>query len=224
MDINYCIQGSPEWLEARRGLPSASRAAEIVTPAKGEFSKSADKCMYSLIADCFAPGDDIPKFETYAMTRGRELEPVARAAFEAETGLTVTEVGLVKAADGICICSPDGLIKGGTSNTEWTEGLEIKCPTKDIHTEYVLRGELPDIYKPQVHWSMAVTGLNTWHFWSYHESPNGRKSLKPLHVIVRRDGYTEKIEAAMRKFVSIYREAYGQAVTQLAIPVELTHE
>lgn len=208
------IQGSDAWLAFRIGKPSASRASDIITAAKGDYSKSARKYICSLIADCFSPEEDVPKFETLAMTRGKDLEPVARDAFRAETCLPVVEVGFVMADDGICGCSPDGLIHFD-NNKEWCAGLEIKCPLKEVHAEYVFEGALPDSYKQQVHWSLAVTGLPRWHFWSFHPR------LKPLHVIVERDAYTVKVESAMAEFVKEYREIYGRGLTDLCIPVEL---
>lgn len=207
------IQGSDAWFEARLGKPSASHASEIITAANGELSKSARKYIFSLIADCFSPGDDVPKFETYAMARGKELEPMAREAFRAETGLPVVEVGLVVATDGICVCSPDGLIPDDAGG--WISGAEIKCPTKDVHTGYVLEGVLPDDYKQQIHWSMAVSEVDEWHFWSFHPR------LKPLHVVTRRDSYTAKVEAAIAEFVPQYKAAYALALQKLCIPLEL---
>lgn len=206
------IQGSAEWFEARRGKPSASHASEVITAVKGELSKSARKYIYSLIADCFSPGDDVPKFETCAMRRGKELEPIARDAFRAETGLPVVEVGLVVASNGICVCSPDGLIyRDGIP----VSGVEIKCKTKDVHTEYVLEGVLPEEFKQQLHWSMAVTEVDEWNFWSFHPC------LKPFHVVVQRDSYTAKVEAAITEFVPQYKAAYALALKKLCIPVGL---
>lgn len=211
MKILDVIQGSPEWDRERAFRATASHAAEIITPAKGELSKSASKLIAKLIAECGWAGKDIEQFETRAMQRGHELEPIAREAFATETGFDVKEVGLCVAHDNICACSPDGLIYNGQT---LAAGLEIKCPLKETHAEYVLAGDLPDTYKPQVHWSLAVTGLDTWHFWSFHPA------YKPLHVIVRRDAYTAKVEAAMGQFVDLYRAAYEKAKAQLFIPAK----
>lgn len=214
--FNEMVQGSDEWKAIRKGKPTASNASDIITPAKGEMSRSARKYIFSLIADCGIPGEDIPEFETLAMNRGKEMEPEAREAFATETGLSVVEVGLIVADDNICACSPDGLIRA--CEDRWAAGLEIKCPLKDAHTEYVLEGVLPDAHKAQVHWSLAVTGFQKWHFWSWHPR------AKPLHVIVERDAYTAKVEEAMREFVNQYREAYALAKEKVFIPVELLEE
>lgn len=197
------IQGSTEWHDIRRGKATASRASDIITPAKGELSKSVKKYIASLIAESWYAESDVPDFETLAMKRGKELEPIAREAFIAETGAAVSEVGLVIADNGVCACSPDGLIKGPDGN--FFEGLEIKCPLKDSHAEYVLDGCLPEAYKAQIHWSLAVTGLSRWNFWSFHPK------FKPLHIVVERDDYTQKVAAAMEQFSELFREAWAKA-------------
>jgi len=212
MKIIHCEQGSEEWHKERNGRATASHASEIITPAKGELSKSAQKYIYSLIAECGWSGQDIEEFETRAMQRGNELEPAARDAFESETGLKVSEVGLCVADDNICACSPDGLIFDDAGKPVW--GVEIKCPLKATHMGYLLNGGLPDEYKGQVHWSLAVTGFDEWHFWSYHPC------YKPLHVLVRRDSYTAKVEAAMSEFVAMYRAAYEVAKVRAFIPAQ----
>lgn len=197
------VQGSPEWHEARRGKATGSNASDIITPAKGELSKSVKKYIAEIIAESWYMESDIPEFETLAMKRGKELEPIARAAFCAETGHKIKEVGLIIGDNNVCACSPDGLIVG--SNGEYIGGLEIKCPLKATHAEYVLDGGLPDTYKTQVHWSLAVTGLSRWEFWSFHPK------FKPLHVVVEPDDYTRKVAAAMDQFAAMFREAWIKA-------------
>lgn len=209
-------QGSPEWHAERIGRATASLAAEIVTPKTGEISASARGVIAKLVADSIWPGEDIPEFKSAAMLRGTDLEHEAREAFRAETGLTVREVGIVIADDNICACSPDGLILAPESmGVEYLGGLEIKCPLKDKHARWVMDGVLPAEYRPQVHWSLAVTGFDEWHFWSFHPA------YRPFHLIVKRDDYTAKVEKALASFVQQYRDAMTAAKPKLQIPAEL---
>ena len=213
MHIHNCIQQSEEWFAIRKGRPTASQFKKIITPAKGELSKQADKYIIELIAECFCP--------TYAAfignnwtDRGNELEPEARKAFEDHTGLFVEQVGFVTQGDNgawkhAVGCSPDGLLKNDAG--EYVAGLEIKCPSPTTHVEYVLNGVLPDEYKPQVHGSLAVTGLPRWHFWSYYPG------MQPLHVVVERDSYTDKLTAALDKFLIDYGAAREKAIPKLQI-------
>jgi hypothetical protein len=65
------------------------------------------------------PIDDT--FVTFAMRRGRDLEPLARAAYERRTGQWVDEVSLILTDDGHFGYSADGFVGD--------DGLiEIKCP------------------------------------------------------------------------------------------------
>jgi hypothetical protein len=204
-------QGSDEWKAIRKGKPSTSKLSSIITAAKGELSKSRVGYIRELIGECFAP-----EWEEFAgnryTDRGVELEPEARDAFIAETMLDVIEVGGVLADDGVSWCSPDGLIFDGETIVS---GLEIKCPSPRVHVGYVLDGVLPSDYKQQVHGAMAITGARLWHFWSYFPG------LRPFHLIIERDEYTEKVASALAQFVTEYKTALGEATPLLAIPDEL---
>jgi hypothetical protein len=161
--------------------------------------------MRDLLVECFTP--DYAKFlGTFWTDRGTEMEPEARKAFEAHTGLVTEQVAFVTADrwKHVVGCSPDSLLKDAAGN--YVAGLEIKCPSPFTHAEYIEAGELPPEYKAQVHGSMAVTGLNKWHFWSYFPG------LAPFHLVVERDAYTEKLTAALDQFVIDYG-AYRQRMT-----------
>ncbi len=200
------LQGSPEWLALRKGRPTASRFSDIVT-ATGLPSKSAEPYIRELIAECFCPDFSAWAGNIYT-DRGAALEPEAREAFIKYSGLAVEQVGFALSDDGVCGCSPDSLIG---SNGGYIAGLEIKCPSPKAHVGYVLDGVLPDDYRQQVHGSMAVTGLNEWHFWSYFPG------MKPFHHIVWRDTYTEKVAIAVSEFVKRYKTAMEIAVPKLKL-------
>lgn len=204
------IQGTDEWLRIRKGHPTASRFSDIITAAKGDLSKSASGYIRELIGECFCP-----EFQYFAgnkfTERGKELEPEARNAFAVEAGLVVEQVGFCLSDDGVSGCSPDGLIRADTQAGPYLAGVEIKCPTPKIHVGYVLDGVLPDEYKQQVHGSMAVTGLNEWHFWSYFPG------MRHFHLVVKRDEYTEKLAQSLALFVNEYKAAHAIAIPRLRI-------
>jgi hypothetical protein len=199
------LQGSEEWFALRRGRATASNFKKIITPAKGEYSKQASSYMRDLLVECFTP--DYAKFiGNFWTDRGTEMEPEARKAFEAHTGLTAEQVAFVTADhwQHVVGCSPDSLIKNEAG--EYVAGLEIKCPSPFTHAEYIEDGVLPDEYKAQVHGSMTVTGLNHWHFFSYFPG------LQPFHIVVQRDDYTAKLSDAIDRFVIEYG-AYRESMT-----------
>jgi len=204
----HIIQNSEEWFAMRKGRPTASQFKRIITPAKGDYSKSATEYMIDLVAECYCP--TYVEFVGNVWTdRGTELEPEARDAFREHTGLEVDEVGFATRDDGIVGCSPDGLVK---ADGKYVAGLEIKCPAPRNHVAAVYSGTLPDEYKAQVHGGMAVTGLDAWHFWSYYPG------MKPLHLLIERDEYTAKVEAALDRFWEEY------AVLRLELNPKLTLE
>lgn len=199
-------QGSPEWLAIRKGRPTASRFSDIVT-ATGLPSKSQEPYIRELIAECFCP--DFPSWAGNAATdRGVELEPEAREAFSKHAGITLEQVGFVISDDGTCGCSPDSLI---IFDGVHIGGVEIKCPSPKAHVGYVLDGVLPGAYKQQVHGSMVITGLRHWNFWSYFPG------MKPLHVLVKRDDYTELLAKRLADFVTTYKRAYEDAKPKLTL-------
>lgn len=206
MIIHDMPQGSPEWKLARLGKPSASNFSRIITAAKADLSKAGDDYLCQLIGECVAP-DWVYWEGNKATERGTALEPEARAAFGNHTGLLVKEVGFITRDDGVIGCSPDGLIYDDADNL--VAGLEIKCPSPKEFVSYQLDGVLPEQYKQQLHGGMAVTGLDQWHFFAYFPG------LKPFHLIVQRDEYTEKLSAALDIFLSKYQTAYAKAMALL---------
>jgi len=213
MKIHDAIQGSPEWLAIRKGKPSASRFKDIVTAVKCELSKSHDAYIDTLIAQTFVPDWDEVPFPSYWMKRGTEMEPQARLAFqahyEAQVGkVDVQTVGFVLHDNNVLGCSPDALI---AMDGKHVAGLEIKCPAPNTHVAWVRAGGLPEEHKQQVHGSMIVTGLRSWHFWSYFPG------MQPHHVIVHRDDYTDRMEKALLEFCAKYQAAYAAAVPLLQL-------
>jgi len=167
--------------------------------------------------------DDEPEKETWAMRRGKELEPLARAAYEKHVGCKVVEVGFIShECDGFGV-SPDGLIckvtkhrftySGDTGNSTCEpieakplHGLELKCPVARTMLKWLDAGTLPDEHKLQVHASLAASGLQRWDFFAFHPE------LVPLHIIVERDEFTEEVLAGLLKL----SDDYSQAKAKLA--------
>jgi hypothetical protein len=58
---------------------------------------------------------------------------------------------------------------------------------------------------------MAVTGLTEWHFWSYFPG------MKPHHVLVQWDDYTDKLSASLDAFILSYKAAREAALPKLKL-------
>lgn len=184
-----CEQGSEDWHNARLGIPTASQFSRIVT-ASGNLS-SSKSYLYELIAEYIEGAKE--GYQSAAMERGNEKEPIARTAYEFETDNEVIEVGGVFLDENKTImASPDGLIKGQK------KGLEIKCPDLKTHIKYCFEGICPTEYKLQVMGGLWVTGYDTWDFVSY--CPD--YTPQPLLLItVNRD---EKLITAMDKHIKAF--------------------
>ena len=208
MKIQDVEQGTEAWHNIRVGRPTASQFSRIITAARGDLSKSWKGYAIELIAECFVPF--VSDFTGNKWTdRGMELEPLAREAFALRTGFDVRKVGFITRDDGVAGCSPDGLIYDADGKI--VAGLEIKCPMPKTHVEYLCEGTLPDDYKAQIHGGLAVTGLDEWHFWSWHEG------MKPLHIVVGRDAYTEKVSVALDQFITDYAALRKQVIPKVQI-------
>jgi hypothetical protein len=132
-------------------------------------------------------------FETWQMRRGHELEPEARMEHEIQTGLIVTQVGLVKTDDGAFGASADGFI--GEDG-----GSEYKCflaPEKlrSFHIDNDASGIVD-----QVQGCMWITGRKWWHIGMYCPllKPVGRQLW--LQEFKRDDDYIEKLEEDLWQF------------------------
>lgn len=204
-------QGSEEWYAMRRGRPTASQFKNLITAVKGSLSEGRHDYMTRLVAESFCP--DWKSFVgNFATERGTEMEPEAREAFSLHTGHTLKQVGFCTQDNGVVGCSPDSLIVDADGN--YIGGLEVKCPFPETHVGYLLKGGLPDTYKQQVHGSMAVTGLNVWHFWSYFPG------MRPHHVIVERDLYTAKVEEAIQTFLIEYGAFRERVIPLVQLPTQ----
>ena len=107
---NYAPQGSEEWLAARRGAITGSRARDALEmTAKG--LPGAKRVAYAMdVARERVGGAVPPTYINSAMKLGIEQEPIARVQYESETGLIIAEVGFAHTEDKKFGASVDGLI------------------------------------------------------------------------------------------------------------------
>ena len=204
MTISDAQQRSPEWYEARRGLPTCSRFDQILTAAKGQPSKAQDTLICELIAESICPPEEgVIRPMTPEMEYGMRLEAEARCAYEMEfassafESMAVREVGFVMADCGLYGGSPDALV--GEDG-----GVEIKCPNAATHIGYIRSGVLPNDYKCQVHGYMVVTGRKWWDFFSY------ARHLPPFRLKVQADDFTALLAKELNAFCVSYNAARAQ--------------
>ena len=170
------IQGSPEWLAERAGKVTASMISNVLM--KPETAGFRDY-QAQLVAEILTGKPQGSDYTNAAMQFGTETEPLARSAYEAETGFGVDEVGFCQhptiERSG---ASPDGLVgKDGL--------VEIKCPKVSTHLAYLIAGVVPAAYKNQMMWQMACTGRYWCDFVSFR--PDLPENLQLFIVRFKRD-------------------------------------
>ena len=103
-------QGTPEWLEARKGVITGSKFRDARDRLKNGNPSSKAILYAQDVARERCGGTAEKVFQNAAMRIGSEQEQFANAAYEARTGKLVEPVGFFKTDDGMFGLSPDGLI------------------------------------------------------------------------------------------------------------------
>lgn len=159
----------------------------------GDFSEAAKNYAFRLAIESRSGEPLDGGFETWAMKRGHELEPMARAAHEAKAGVIVQRAGFVVSDCGTFGASADGLI-------EDTEGAEYKClVAPDGIREIVLSQDLSE-FMDQIQGCMWITGRTRWHFGLYCPALACYGAEFTLHIVDRDDDYIEAMEQDLIAF------------------------
>lgn len=146
-------QGSPEWLAARCGIPTASVMGQLITPstvkvAKNDYSRGLTA---TLVAERIT-GHVEPMQVSGPMLRGQLDEPFARDAYS-EHHAPVTELGFMVRDFGKYKIgySPDGLVGD--------DGLiEIKSRAQKKHLQTILADDVPLENMAQIQTGLLVSG------------------------------------------------------------------
>lgn len=188
------VQGSPEWFAQRLGKVTASRLRDVI--AKIKTGEAAARANYraELVAERLS-GKVADSFTNSSMKWGTECEPLARAAYEAETGQLVMETGMISHPTiSMAGASPDGLIDN--------DGLlEIKCPETKGHIETLMNNAAPSQYIPQMQWQMACTGRQWVDFVSFDPRLPAEYQLF-IKRVERDDALIAEYEAAVIQFLA----------------------
>ncbi len=174
------VQGSQEWLDYRRTMRNASE-----TPAVLGISPWVTPYQLWLIKTGRST-----QAVTQAMTHGTQLEPQARAAYEAQTGHVMNPLVM---QDGAYSASLDGITLAGDLIGE------IKCPFRGRQSKLwreAREGTVPAYYAAQIQHQMMVSGAVEAHLWVYVEGEG-------LLLTLRRD------EAAMEAIRGAW-DTFGQ--------------
>jgi len=145
------VQGTPEWHQHRAQFRNASESAAVMglnpwqTPYGLWLVRSG-----RMTVPVTAP-----------MQHGTQMEPAARAAYEAQTDAVMQPLVLT---EGDYSASLDGITLEGDLI------VEIKCPYKGKAStlwQAVSVGEVPEHYRIQVQHQLMVSGAASAHLWVF---------------------------------------------------------
>lgn len=196
-------QGTDEWFAARLGKVTASRVVDVLAKIKSGEAAARANYRAELVAERLT-GKQQDGFTTKQMQWGTDSEPLARAAYEAETGLMVDEVGLIDHPSiAMAGASPDGLVGADGQ-------IECKCPSTKTHIETILADAVPSQYLPQIQWQLACTGRAWCDFVSFDPRMPIEQQLF-IKRVPRDDAYiTETLEPEVARFLAEVQETTDQ--------------
>lgn len=186
MQIIECEQGTPEWLAARAGIPTASEFHTVMAVGpKGGKSVGRVAYLNKLVGEVLT-GEPMESYSNGNMERGRGMEDEARDLYSFAQNVEPIRVGFIRSGDKGA--SPDSLIGD-------RGGLEIKSAAAHIQVARLLADDLPSEHKAQVHGNMWVAEREWWDFVSYCPK-------LPLFVkrIYRDEAYIKKIAQEVELF------------------------
>lgn len=193
VEIIECEQNSPQWLQARIGLPTCSAFSKIL--AKGE-GKTRKAYLNRLAAETIT-GEPLESFSNQAMERGHALEPEARTLYSFMTNVEPKLVGFVK--NGSKGGSPDSFL--GDDGI-----LEVKTQSGDLLIETLFKNEFPSTHKAQCQGLLWVTErewLDIAIYWP------------KMPMFVKRTGRDEVFIAELSREVDRFNEELAETVERV---------
>jgi hypothetical protein len=149
--MSAILQSAPGWLPSRNGCVTASHMNDVLDIRKdGKPGAKYIQYLTELVLErAYDRATDRPV--TFWMKRGTELEPDARAAYEALTGNIVMPAASVPHPTMEWVsATPDGFIR--------VDGLaEFKVPAPTTYARWRMAGEIPEEHKPQMTLQLACT-------------------------------------------------------------------
>lgn len=206
---HYFEQGTAEWKNIRCGKVTASMVSDVLAGGTG---KSRENAMADLVSEILTGKPTEDTFSSFDMERGKELEPIARAAYEERTGEMILTVGFI---DHPSIprygASPDGIIEHPTA----PGGLELKCPKRATHLAYLQGGAIPKNYRDQIEAQMDCGDLAWVDFVSFCPDfpPNIQLFIKRFH---RDENSIMEKRLKIQNFISEAEELAGRLAKGVA--------
>lgn len=188
LEIFDVEQGSPEWLLARCGVPTASAFHKIMAKGRGGADSKTRADYLAQLADEVIYQDPVESYTNADMERGKVMEADARTDYALRQGVMPSQVGFVFNHDLQAGCSPDSFI--GRDGM-----LQIKTSYPRLWVSNVIRDEAPPEHKAQCQGELWVCGrewLDLMIYW-----PRRKPFIKR---ITRDEPYLAELAKAVRTF------------------------
>lgn len=186
-------QGTPEWLEARCGIITASEMKSVMAKGSGA---TRNTYMYKLIGERIT-GEPTASYSNAHMERGHEHEPIACGLYQDESGSEVEHVGFIK-NHGVGY-SPDGLV--GDDGC-----IEIKSKLAHIQAEVLDKDKVPAEHVKQIQCGLWVSERDWLDFISY---------CPGMPLFVKRVERDEKLIDEMKEATALFYAELEQKLTRI---------
>lgn len=199
-------QGTQEWLDARRGLLTASEMCRIITPTLKVANNGDSRAHVYEIAAQRITGHVEEGFTSYDMMRGHEEEVDARDHYRKHYA-PVEHVGFITNDRwGFKLgYSPDGLV--GEIGL-----IEAKSRKARFQIETIVKGEIPAEHMIQVQSGLLISDREWCHFLSY--SGGLPMDVIPAEPIAEFQEAITEAATAFEARVAEVIEAYHAAVKE----------
>lgn len=195
-------QGTPEWFADRLGKGTGSKAKCMFAEGRTKGVEATTRRDYrvQLVTERLTGVPQEDGFVSKDMQAGKDNEPMARLAYEAECdpGAMVREAGFAYLPDIAAGASVDGFIDG---DKDGPGVLELKCPKSAIHINYLLAGRLPPEYVDQATHEVWITDAAFLDFVSFDPRTIGRLQLFKVRIY-RKEFDLAAHEAGVLQFLS----------------------
>lgn len=203
MIILDCEQLSPEWVQARCGIPTSSNFDKIIK-VDGKPSKQAMEYMRKLAWERIK-GSKSQTYQSPDMKRGIENEPQARNLYAFVNDVEVVQIGLCFRDEQRKFAhSPDGFVGDDGE-------IEIKDAKESVHLKRLFDGWSKAEHFQQIQGGLFITGRK-WcdRISNHHDEGSDRDLPQIIHRYERDQEFHIKLKCALVTFCEELDRVTGQ--------------
>ena len=198
MIILDCEQNTPEWYDARLGLPTSSSFDQIVLMS-GEKAKPREKYMWKLAGEIIS-GESAKGYYGASMAKGHEREGESRTAYSFMNDVEVQQIGF-------CFFDEKREFGSSTDGLIGDDGVfETKNAEPHVQIKRLEKGWPKSEHFQQIQGELYVTGREWCDLVSYS------RGFRPIVIRFLRD---EKFIAKLADEIQIFIKDLNNLVTKL---------